>query len=496
MIERFVSFSKNTINAILVKFLRTGFLSWSVRNFESSQVGKMKAEVLYTLAGGVCILLMVLYAYEVSLNDIVCGSPLEESMKQEENNIYGHATTGNTFTGNKVNSFKQKDIRFSHYTPRPGRESYLRHGNVGCDKWSVVTTIFDITDAVKKQSTLRDWCIVVVGDMKGPHEYVFPNTDYNNTRVFLSNIKQDELQDYFSIIKLLPWNSFGRKNIGYLYAMLYGAKYIWDFDDDNELNGASMPEVPNISSNTSTYEVSYIKDDYKFITFNPYGVMGAPTSPSWPRGLPLEHIKLNNNGNPSLAVKAIPSKSIGVIQSLANNDPDVDAVYRLTQPLPFSFPSYDAKHGAKLHSLLIPSQTYVPYNAQATLNMYNALWSLYLPVTVNGRVSDIWRSYIQQRLARDIGISLVFSPPLVSQYRNSHSYIADLDSENHLYLRSLRLLEQLNEWKPVSTTLPGRLEEVYIMLYEKDYIKIQDVHLIQAWISDLIKINYIWPQCI
>ena len=459
----------------------------------------MKSAVLYTLAGGACILFMVLYAYEVSLNDIVCGSSLEESVQPDEKQpglIYGHATSGIVFTGNSINTFKEKDIRYRHYTTRSGHVSNLRHGTEGCDKWSVVTTIFDITEAVMKQSSLRDWCIVVVGDMKGPHEYKFPSTQYNTTRVFLSNIQQDKLRDHFSIIKLLPWNSFGRKNIGYLYAILNGAKYIWDFDDDNELIGATMPDVPDISSNSSKYEVSYISGDYKFITFNPYGVMGAPTSPSWPRGLPLEHIKLDNNGDQSLSEKTIPSRSIGVIQSLANNDPDVDAIYRLTQPLPFSFPSYDSKHGGKLHSLLIPSQTYVPYNAQATLNMYNAFWSLYLPVTVNGRVSDIWRSYIQQRLARDIGISLVFSPPLVSQFRNSHNYIADLDSESHLYLRSLRLLEQLNEWEPVSKTLPGRLEEVYIMLYEKDYIKIQDVFLMQAWINDLIKTNYIWPQCI
>ena len=34
---------------------------------------------------------------------------------------------------------------------------------------------------------------------------------------------------------MLPWNHFGRKNIGYLYAILHGATMIWDFDDDNML---------------------------------------------------------------------------------------------------------------------------------------------------------------------------------------------------------------------------------------------------------------------
>jgi len=33
----------------------------------------------------------------------------------------------------------------------------------------------------------------------------------------------------------LPWNQFGRKNVGHLYAILHGATTVWDFDDDNEL---------------------------------------------------------------------------------------------------------------------------------------------------------------------------------------------------------------------------------------------------------------------
>ena len=31
----------------------------------------------------------------------------------------------------------------------------------------------------------------------------------------------------------MPWKSFGRKNVGYLFAIANGAKTIWDFDDDN-----------------------------------------------------------------------------------------------------------------------------------------------------------------------------------------------------------------------------------------------------------------------
>ena len=45
------------------------------------------------------------------------------------------------------------------------------------------------------------------------------------------------------------------------------------------------------------------------------------------------------------------------------------------------------------------------YNAQATTHLSNAaFWGLDLPVTVPGRVTGIWRSYINQRIMKDVGL--------------------------------------------------------------------------------------------
>jgi hypothetical protein len=49
----------------------------------------------------------------------------------------------------------------------------------------------------------------------------------------LSSEDQKTFQNEF--VDSLPWNSFGRKNVGYLFAIARGAKVIWDFDDDNFL---------------------------------------------------------------------------------------------------------------------------------------------------------------------------------------------------------------------------------------------------------------------
>ena len=38
---------------------------------------------------------------------------------------------------------------------------------------------------------------------------------------------------------------------------------------------------------------------------------------------------------------------MGVVQSLADHDPDVDGIYRLTQPLPFTFPPSSRRWGSQ-----------------------------------------------------------------------------------------------------------------------------------------------------
>ena len=218
--------------------------------------------------------------------------------------------------------------------------------------------------------------------------------------------------------------------------------------------------------------------------------MGAPSSPSWPRGLPLPHIKDESCSHPEMVSKKVDPESIAVYQSLSNQDPDVDAIYRLTQPLPFDFAVDE-----QTLMTMVPPQSLSPFNAQATLFTRDALWMLPLPISVHGRVSDIWRSYFGQRLLRETGHVVVFTHPQVIQHRNVHNYLADLESESDLYLKSGRLLEFLMEWqRPTSAkTLPHIIENLYIELYERDYIGIEDVLLVQTWLELLSSVGYAFP---
>ena len=74
------------------------------------------------------------------------------------------------------------------------------------------------------------------------------------------------------------------------------------------------------------------------MTFNPYPILGAPTNDTWPRGLPLTEILKPENWNASLPQSTkVPVTYFGVLQSLADIQPDVDAIYRMTHPTPFLF---------------------------------------------------------------------------------------------------------------------------------------------------------------
>ena len=211
--------------------------------------------------------------------------------------------------------------------------------------------------------------------------------------------------------------------------------------------------------------------------------------PSWPRGLPLDRIL-----HPcpiSQSISKVSAEKVGVIQSLANHDPDVDAMYRLTRGTPFDF-----KTSAANDWMLLGRGLFAPYNAQATLYLQDALWGLNLPVTVHGRVSDIWRSYIAQRLFMDIGVYLVFAPPHVDQYRNIHNYLGDLKAEDDLYIKATVLVGFLRDWRGHAESLPARLEELTVAMYERGYLELADVHLTQLWISSLIEIGYQFPQIV
>lgn len=146
---------------------------------------------------------------------------------------------------------------------------------------------------------------------------------------------------------------------------------IYDVDDDNALispkKGVPYASSPSAPASTTTFSVGP-----SAFVHNPYGCFGGPAN-VWPRGFPLDFI---NDGD-STRCDAVSVESylestettwpLGVVQGLANHDPDVDAIYRLTHPpggLPFDFDGGEPVPEGRSPLKIVPPAAFTPYNAQ------------------------------------------------------------------------------------------------------------------------------------
>ena len=125
-----------------------------------------------------------------------------------------------------------------------------------------------------------------------------------------------------------------------------------------------------------------------------------------------------------------------------------------------------------------------------------------LPITVDGRVSDIWRSYIANKLMIPTGYQLAFTSPIVTQFRNPHSYSKDFYNELDLYNSANKLIELLAEIEIGAYKKDGdeTLDEAYLRVFKdvvrKDLLGHEDLALSKAWIHDLKSLGYEFPKLV
>ena len=300
--------------------------------------------------------------------------------------------------------------------------------------------------------------------------YSHPNCDY------LSVEKQKTLG--YRIHDLLPYKSYGRKNIGYLYAIQHGAKIIYETDDDNSPTSGEITFHQKESGDFYVYKTDSV-------VVNPYEHFGQSTI--WPRGYPLDHIA----DPPSHKFVKCEGVEASIQQGVVNGDPDVDAIFRLTRK--DAGVDLNVEFDAKAPPVVLPPNTLAPFNSQNTLFLHKALWALLLPTTVTFRVTDIWRGYWAQRLLWDLGSQLSFFPPNAVQYRNAHNYLSDFIEEHELYHESSRLVEFLKNWEPTKEDFFRRILELSVAMVQNGFWGVHDAILTEAWLADLVSIGYEIP---
>jgi hypothetical protein len=106
-------------------------------------------------------------------------------------------------------------------------------------------------------------------------------------------------------------------------------------------------------------------------------------------------------------------------------------------------------------------------------------------------MTDIWRSFVAQRICWENNWSLLFTPSSVFQERNEHDLMKDFKDEVSGYLHNdtiAKTLDNLN-LSPGIDNIPDNMYRCYKQLIELGLIDAAELQLLQAWIDDLAAIS-------
>lgn len=321
----------------------------------------------------------------------------------------------------------------------------------------VITTIFPPTAAARKFSQLPGWHLVVAGDRKTPEDWAVPGS------TFLS--ASDQQASGYRIGALLPWNHYCRKMIAYVHAIKRGAEVIVDSDDDNVPKADWAVPAFDGEFQTSADGLGFM-NVYKLYT----------DMHIWPRGFPLELI---NTDQPRLDRKKLrPAQSrVGIWQGLADGDPDVDAIYRLTDNTPCHF--------RKGPPVVLGEGTICPFNSQNTAYRRELFPLLYLPAHVTFRFTDIVRGLVAQPILWAAGFRLGFTDATVVQERNPHDYMKDFQLEIPCYLHVATVLEAVKRVIDPAAAMTDNLHRAYRELVRIGIVPGEEMPLLEAWLKDV-----------
>ena len=298
---------------------------------------------------------------------------------------------------------------------------------------------------------------IVVGDVPSPRDFRLEGCDFYGL--------EEQYETGFLSARLCPTRHYARKNLGYLLAMRAGARVIVETDDDN------IPREEFWGERRRRRTVPVVNGDGWVNVYRYFADANI-----WPRGLPLDEVRRPVHEFDSLEVG---EPDCPIQQGLADENPDVDAIYRLVEPLPQSF--------TRDRMVALGAGAWCPFNSQNTTWWAEAFPLLYLPAYCSFRMTDIWRSFVAQRIAWEQGWSVLFHGPTVRQERNEHNLMRDFKDEVPGYLHNASIREALGrlELKPGASNIPASLRACYAKLVEMTLVDERELSLLDAWIEDL-----------
>jgi len=328
----------------------------------------------------------------------------------------------------------------------------------------VVTSIAGPNEALRKLAagcTDRGHYFTVIGDAASPADFSLDGCDFYS----LERQKQTGLE----FAQNCPTKHYARKNIGYLLAIKNGSTVIIETDDDN-IPLDNFRQQRKRTQNVPIIESAGWVNAYKYFT----------DANIWPRGFALEHLADDTPDFDSLPKK---QADCPIQQGLADDNPDVDAIYRLTLPLPQKF-RFDRR-------VALGAGSICPFNSQNTTWFADAFELLYLPAYCSFRMTDIWRSFIAQKIAALNGWAVLFHEPTMFQQRNVHNLLKDFEDEIPGYLNNTKICASLDQLplKPGLEKIPDNLKLCYEKLIEMKLVGTKELPLLENWLYDLAQIR-------
>jgi len=325
----------------------------------------------------------------------------------------------------------------------------------------VITTINPMTDAIRSFIRLhsKKYLIIIAGDVKTPED------DYANGVIYVP--VSDEGVSYL--------NHYSAKNNGYLKAMECGVDVIAETDDDN----FPLPNWGDVSFDDSSSCFDTLLSNKEGRVINAYEY-AYDDRHIWPRGFPLS--KRHTTGHIKV-ISQIEHNKIGVWQGLIRDDPDVDAVQRLT--------SYRTDwSAARTKSFLIAIDNYSPFNSQNTFWNKRVFPLMYIPCTVNSRFSDILRGYVAQRIMRELDMWLGFSEESVYQLRNEHDLYKDFLDEVEMQTKIPSVIDVLNSVCIENENILDAVCTCYEQLIDAKVVSVQEMIPLLNWLVKMKELDH------
>lgn len=225
-------------------------------------------------------------------------------------------------------------------------------------KWIVMTSFkkpnCSFIDLITSLNSSK--IVIISNKIKYNKEWKIINST-NKNLIYLSI--QDQINLGYQITKFLKYNSYSRKNIGYLYAIQHGAKEIYEIDED-----ILIYDINNLNFDLKNRKICYgIRNDSKMI--NPFDYFNENNI--WPRGFRLNDIgNYYNNTYYILNYSQLQKKPL-IFQGLINGIPDVDSIFLQTRTkfnIVFS----------KNDPLYYVPWNYVPINSKNTKYLYKGFY--------------------------------------------------------------------------------------------------------------------------